>query len=204
MKKTWSGLPLYNFIGGKSAAGKASEYYYNDRNDDRVKSYPKGIKNPNSFIEIARSQIGVLESGEGEKDKSGNWIPHSGNITDYGIFMDMDKQPWCASFLSWAMDKTFNGDAAARNKALRGKPSAAVDGLWSNFRRNNAMTMEPRPGDVVIYKNGSSHTGLVETVNGRHVTTIEGNTSADNSFERNGGIVFRKEFTIGDGSPIAC
>lgn len=102
-----------------------------------------------------------------------------------------------------AMDKTFNGDAAARNKALRGKPSAALDELWSNFRRNNAMTMEPRPGDVVIYKNGSSLTGLVETVNGRHVTTIEGNTSADNSFERNGGIVFRKEFTIGDGSPIA-
>ena len=66
------------------------------------------------------------------------------------------------------------------------------------------MTMELRPGDVVIYKNGSSLTGLVETVNGRHVTTIEGNTSADNSFERNGGIVFRKEFTIGDGSPIAC
>ena len=105
--------------------------------------------------------------------------------------------------LIMAMDKTFNGDAAARNKALRGKPSAEVDGLWSNFRRNNAMTMEPRPGDVVIYKNGSSLTGLVETVNGRHVTTIEGNTSADNSFERNGGIVFRKEFTIGDGSPIA-
>ena len=35
------------------------------------------------------------------------------------------------------------------------------------------MTMEPRPGDIV---------------------TIEGKTSADNDFERNGGIVFRNGY----------
>ena len=200
---TGSGLPLYRFIGGKSAAGASSEYDYDDRDDGHAKPYPTGYGTPRSMIEIARSQLGVLEGGLGEKDKSGNWIPHSGNITDYGKFMGMDKQPWCASFVSWVMDKTFNGAKNKRNYALRGNPSAAVDGLWSNFKAAGEMHDIPEPGDVVIYKNDTSHTGIVETVNGKHITTIEGNTSSGNTFDRNGGIVFRKEFTIGDGSSMA-
>lgn len=198
-----SGLPLYKYIGGKSAAGASSEYDYDDRDDGHVKPYPTGYGTPHSMIEIARSQLGVLEGGLGEKDKSGKWIPHSGNITDYGKFMGMDKQPWCASFVSWVMDKTFNGAKNKRNYALRGNPSAAVDGLWSNFKAAGEMHDIPEPGDVVIYKNDTSHTGIVETVNGKHITTIEGNTSSGNTFDRNGGIVFRKEFTIGDGSSMA-
>ena len=198
-----SGLPLYKYIGGKSAAGASSEYDYDDRDDGHAKPYPTGYGTPHSMIEIARSQLGVLEGGLGEKDKSGKWIPHSGNITDYGKFMGMDKQPWCASFVSWVMDKTFNGAKNKRNYALRGNPSAAVDGLWSNFKAAGEMHDIPEPGDVVIYKNDTSHTGIVETVNGKHITTIEGNTSSGNTFDRNGGIVFRKEFTIGDGSSMA-
>ena len=200
---TGSGLPLYKYIGGKSAAGTSSEYDYDDRDDGHAKPYPTGYGTPHSMIEIARSQLGVLEGGLGEKDKSGKWIPHSGNITDYGKFMGMDKQPWCASFVSWVMDKTFNGAKNKRNYALRGNPSAAVDGLWSNFKAAGEMHDIPEPGDVVIYKNNTSHTGIVETVNGKHITTIEGNTSSGNTFDRNGGIVFRKEFTIGDGSSMA-
>ena len=204
MTATGSGLPLYKYIGGKAGIDASSEYDYDDRDDGHAKPYPTGYGTPRSMIEIARSQLGVLEGGVGEKDKNGKWIPHSGNITDYGKFMGMDGQPWCASFVSWVMDKTFNGAKNKRNHALRGKPSAAVTGLWDNFKAAGEMYDTPEPGDVVIYKNGTSHTGIVETVtNGNHITTIEGNTSSGNTFDRNGGIVFRKEFTIGDGSPIA-
>ena len=198
-----SGLSLYRYIGGKAAIGTSSEYDYNDRDDGHAKPYPTGYGTPRSMIEIARSQLGVLEGGVGEKDENGKWIPHSGNITDYGKFMGMDRQPWCASFVSWVMDKTFNGAKNKRNHALRGNPSAAVDGLWSNFKAAGEMHDTPEPGDIVIYKNDTSHTGIVETVNGNHITTIEGNTSSGNTFERNGGIVFRKEFTLGDGSSMA-
>ena len=143
---------------------------------------PAGKGSAQSFIDIAKSQLGVVEKHD--------------NITPYGAFTGANGQPWCASFVSWAMDKTFNGDKEKRTAALRGPMSAAVSGLWDNFKKANAMTMKPQPGDIVIYKNGSSHIGLVETVNGDNVTTIEGNTSGGNGFERNGGMVARKSFNI--------
>ena len=62
------------------------------------------------------------------------------------------------------MDKIFNGDINARKKALRGNPFITVSDLWNNFKRNNAITIKPRPGDIVIYKNGSSHTCLIENL----------------------------------------
>ena len=137
-----------------------------------------------SFIDIARSQVGEAEQYD--------------NITKYGEFMGANGQPWCASFVSWVMDQTFNGNKDIRDKALRGKPSASVAGLWDNFKRSNAMTQDPQPGDIVIYKNNASHTGLVESVEDGVVHTIEGNTSGgDNNYNRNGGMVARKTFKVG-------
>ena len=138
-----SGLQLYNYVGGKAAAGSAGEYDYDDRDDGHHKPYPIGHGTPNSMVQIARSQLGVLEGGSGEKDESGKLIPHSGNITDYGKFMGMDGQPWCASFVSWVMDKTFNGSKNKRNYALRGNPSAAVSDLWNNFKSAGEMHDTP-------------------------------------------------------------
>ena len=159
----------------------------------KAKPAPQGKGTPQSMVQIAQSQLGVVEGPEGS---------NNGNITDYGKFMGMDGQPWCASFVSWVMDKTFNGDKTARNKALRGSPSAAVSELWDNFKRAGAMTNDPQPGDIVIFKNGSSHTGLVETVNGKQISTLEGNTGSSNEFNRNGGVVARHQWTLGDGSSM--
>ena len=159
-----------------------------------AKAFPQGRGTPQSAVEIAQSQLGVVEGPEGS---------NNGNITDYGKFMGMDAQPWCASFVSWIMDKTFNGDKNARNKALRGGTSAAVSTLWENFKSANAMTNSPQPGDVIIFKNnGASHTGLVETVNGNTITSIEGNTGSSNEYNRNGGVVARHQWTLGDGSSL--
>ena len=172
-----------------SIAGDSSPQY-----GGKAKAFPQGKGTPQSAVEIAQSQLGVVEGPEGS---------NNGNITDYGKFMGMDAQPWCASFVSWVMDKTFNGDKAARNKALRGGPDAAVSTLWSNFKSANAMTNSPQPGDVIIFKNnGASHTGLVETVNGNTITSIEGNTGSSNEYNRNGGVVARHQWTLGDGSTL--
>jgi hypothetical protein len=144
-------------------------------------STPAGQGTAQSFIDIAKSQLGVTEEYD--------------NITPYGKFTGADGAPWCASFVSWAMNKAFNGNDTKAKKALRGGYSAAVSTLWDQFKKAGAMSSTPEPGDVVIYKNnGASHTGLVETVNGDNITTIEGNTSGDNSYNRNGGMVARKSY----------
>lgn len=139
----------------------------------------------NSFINKAASKMDYVEG--------------AGNDTMFGKFMGANKQPWCASFVSWAMSEAAGGKDKA-SIPLRGPVSASVSGLWSNFKSHNAMTSNPAPGDIVIYKNGTSHTGLVEKVEGNKITTIEGNTSGGNGFSRNGGMVARKTFTLGDGS----
>lgn len=133
----------------------------------------------NKFISSAVGEIGTTEKGN--------------NNTKYGAFTGAQNQPWCASFVDWNMSQAAGGKENAQ-KVMRGPLYAAVSGLWDNFKKAGAMTNTPEPGDIVIYKNGSSHTGLVETVNGNKITTIEGNTSGGSGFSRNGGMVARKEF----------
>ena len=146
----------------------------------KAQSHPSGNKDAQSVVDIARSQLGVTEAGE--------------NITDYGKFTGTDGQPWCAAFTSWVFDKAFGGDMAARNKALHGGISASVSTLLNQFDKDHAVKDYPEPGDLVIYKNGTSHVGIVEGVDGNTVYTIEGNTSGDSGFDRNGGVVYRKSF----------
>lgn len=141
------------------------------------------------FIEAARSQIGVVEGPN--------------NLTEYGAFTGMQNQPWCSSFVSWSADKAVNGDKDAASKILRGGPTASVSTLWDRFKAAGAMTNQPQKGDIVIYKNNTSHTGIVESVDGNRISTIEGNTSGPkgkSSSERNGGEVATKSWTLGDGS----
>ena len=77
---------------------------------------------------------------------------------------------------------------------LRGGTSASVGTFLNNFKKAGAIYNNPQPGDLVIYKNGTSHIGIVESVNGNNITTIEGNTSGNSGFDRNGGVVYRKQF----------
>ncbi len=169
-----------------TVAGDTSPSYGGKAKSVPTDAYGKGT--PEAMVKIAQSQLGVVEGND--------------NITDYGKFTGTDGAAWCAAFVSWVMDQTFGGDKNKRNKALRGPISAAVSGLWSNFKGANAMTSTPQPGDVIIFKKGGSHTGIVETVNGNTITTIEGNTGTGNAYERNGGGVARHQFTIGDGSSL--
>ena len=169
-----------------TVAGDTSPSYGGKAKAVPTDAYGKGT--PEAMVKIAQSQLGVVEGND--------------NITDFGKFTGTDGAAWCAAFVSWVMDQTFGGDKNKRNKALRGPISAAVSGLWSNFKSANAMTNTPQPGDVIIFKKGGSHTGIVETVNGNTITTIEGNTGTGNAYERNGGGVARHQFTIGDGSSL--
>lgn len=153
---------------------------YNDQYSNLPVTTTAGGGLAKKFIEVAQSQLGTIEQGN--------------NITPYGKFTGTDGQAWCAAFVSWCMNQALGGNTNKLNTALRGGKSAAVSTLWDQFRNAGAMSSTPQPGDIVIYKNNTSHTGIVESVNGNNITTIEGNTSGGNGFERNGGMVARKSF----------
>ena len=153
---------------------------YNDQYSNLPVTTTAGGGLAKKFIEVAQSQLGTIEQGN--------------NITPYGKFTGTDGQAWCAAFVSWCMNQALGGNTNKLNTALRGGKSAAVGTLWDQFKNAGAMSSTPQPGDIVIYKNNTSHTGIVESVNGNNITTIEGNTSGGNGFERNGGMVARKSF----------
>ena len=78
----------------------------------------------------------------------------------------------------------------------------------SQFKQRGRFHMKPQAGDVVFFYNKSMgricHVGLVESVNGKTLVTIEGNTSSA-TIDRNGGECRRKEyknFSVGGNSWI--
>lgn len=154
---------------------------------------PEGKGNRDSVLEIARSQIGYQEKASNSQLDDPQANVGSNNWTKYGNLTGANGAAWCASFVSWVFDQAYNHDTNKRNKALRGGITAAVSQYWNQFKGN--MDMHPQPGDVIIYKNGTSHTGIVESVDETNQTfnSIEGNTSGNNGFERDGGQVARKE-----------
>jgi len=77
--------------------------------------------------------------------------------------------------------------------------SAYTPQLYNNFRSKGQIHTIPKKGDIVFYYIKSmgriAHVGIVEQLFNDHIITIEGNTSSDNRFERNGGVYIEK-FTI--------
>lgn len=151
----------------------------------------------NTLIErvlaVARSQIGISEvpSGSNKGPQIAQVLKSVGLSEGYA---------WCAAFTYWCFMQ------AARQKGAKNPSpkSAGVLNLWSlaGFAEsgltritNKEATNNPslvKPGMQFILKVGSSgagHTGLVESVSGNKLTTIEGNTNQELSREGTG--VFR-------------
>jgi hypothetical protein len=104
---------------------------------------------------------------------------------------------WCCAFVYWCFDE------AAKHANLPNpmvKTAGCID-HWTRAPRRGARRLvaraavdDPglvRPGMVFImdHGGGAGHTGLVETVTGGLVTTVEGNTDASGT--REGGGVYR-------------
>jgi hypothetical protein len=139
-------------------------------------SYPSGTAA--YAIEIAKAEIGYVETPD--------------NITKYGEAMKANGLPWCGSFCNWVL-KEAGVRVHSVVSTLKGAQVFQDSGRWSQ---------EPKLGDLAFmdFPNDSveriSHVGIVVGINGKKVTTIEGNTSGSGS-QRNGGMVMVKERTIG-------
>lgn len=148
-----------------------------------------GDKNPTAseFLAVAASQIGYKE-GYDSKGKFWN------NDTKFGKWYGLNKQPWCAMFISWCANEV--GGLGT----IVPKYASTFAGLTWFRKKNQTGNWPPRAGDIFMMREynpgawnadaggyATIHTGIVEKYlgNGRF-QTIEGNTNPGGSAQGNG------------------
>jgi hypothetical protein len=134
-------------------------------------SYPIGTAA--HAIEIAKGEIGVVEEGN--------------NLTKYGEFTKANGLPWCGSFCNWIL--------AQANVKVHSVVATAVGA--HKFKEISRWNEMPELGDLAFMDfphdgvDRISHVGIVVGIDGKTITTIEGNTSG-NGDQRNGGMCVQK------------
>lgn len=141
----------------------------------------------NSVLSIAISQIDVVERPL--YSNSGPEVDGYLRSTNLGPGF-----PWCMSFVYWC----FQG---ASNNLGISNPLVKTAGCLEQWNRstlqkiNNSQAVNNpsliKPGSIFImdFGGGKGHTGIVETISGGYINTIEGNTSTSQTREGIG--VFR-------------
>ena len=136
-----------------------------------------------SVASIANSQIGYSETGD--------------NSTMYGKWYGLDKQPWCAIFVSWCYAQAgLSKNIAAQN--AKGFASCDAGLKWFAKRNKLVPVGEAQEGDIVFFQFDNDaepdHVGIVTKNWKRKSTliTVEGNTS-DKGSQANGGAVYAKK-----------
>ena len=142
-------------------------------------------------LQIARGEIGYREknSSSGLDDPTanaggGNYTKYARDLDRISGFYNGPKQgfAWCDVFYDWILVHAF-GPVLAKQLLCQPDQSAGAGCLYSAlyFRQAGQFhNSHPEPGDQIFftYQYGEvSHTGIVESVSGGTVTTIEGNTS---------------------------
>lgn len=144
-------------------------------------------------IEQAKSKLIALAATYiGYKEGSNNWNQFASNsdlVKMYG--WNPQNQPWCDIYVDVCFIECFGLEmACAMTYQPVGRGSAACATSAGYYKNNGAWFTTPQVGDQIFFYSGGgiNHTGIVESVSGNTVTTIEGNTSDS---------VARRTYTIG-------
>lgn len=142
-------------------------------------------------LNLARSEVGYHEKASNSQldDKTansgnGNWTKYARDLDGLRNFYNGSKNgyAWCDLWYDWLFVKCF-GPELGRQMLCQPLNSAGAGCLYSvqyYKQYGHWITGMPEPGDQIFFSYASgeySHTGLVESVSGGVVTTIEGNTS---------------------------
>jgi cell wall-associated NlpC family hydrolase len=121
------------------------------------------------------------------------------NETKYGAWYGVNKQPWCAIFVSWCYDKAGLVDKVAV-QSKKGFASCDAGLKWFAKKNKIVPVGEAKEGDIVFFQFDNDaqpdHVGIVEKNMKRlkALKTIEGNTSPNNKgSQSNGGGVYQKK-----------
>jgi CHAP domain len=112
-----------------------------------------------AIVRIARSQLGEAES------------PPGSNCTKYGPCVE-----WCALFVSWVWQHA--GVEMAGGTAPYAYSGSFYGWVKEHGGRDLPATATPSPGDAVMFgeaPNSMDHVGIVESVFGNEIVTIDGN-----------------------------
>jgi hypothetical protein len=144
------------------------------------------------LIAVAAAEIGYKEKASNASldDKTAN--AGSANYTKYARDFDQ-KYPnwyngkkngyaWCDMFVDWCFLTAFGYENALRLTCQPEKSAGAGCTYSLRYYKSKGQfhTSGPKPGDQIFFGtsiDNSSHTGIVEKVDGSKVYTIEGNTS---------------------------
>lgn len=146
-----------------------------------------------TLADIAAKYIGVRETGNNLAGTSKKMLEIF-QADDLVINGKTDGYPWCAAFVSLCVQKLCKGSALYG--ALIPPREASVHHFLTTWaKQNNCLIFKPNSdvftpmkGDIVVFT--FSHLGIVESNNGKMLTTIEGNTNAAGG--REGEVVARK------------
>ena len=124
------------------------------------------------LVAWANAQVGYTEGAN-------NWNKYAEKWTQAGGW-NAQNQPWCDVFVDCGFIECFGLDDAAR---LTYQPKGGFSALCSQsaqfYKNNGAYYSSPEVGDQVFFNTGGgiNHTGIVISVSGGVVTTVEGNSS---------------------------
>jgi hypothetical protein len=119
---------------------------------------------PRDIVRIARGEFakGIREVPRGS-DNSAAIARYRGAVVPRP-----PRAAWCVFFASW-VTKSAGAPLGAHGSGLM-----SADGVSAWARRTGRWRHTPRPGDVAVY---TGHVGIVASVSGNRMTTIEGNWS---------------------------
>lgn len=153
-----------------------------------------GTYGADNILAIARNEIGVCEKGNSNQVKY--------NHAYYGSNVSGSAYPWCCAFVWWVFNQAGASHIFYTNYSYdeshkyrhRTAYCPTLMSYHNSLGHNLSKNATPSPGDIVFFNwdGGSTaqHVGIVESVSGSNVITIEGNTSgSDNT---NGGCVMRR------------
>ena len=129
------------------------------------------------IVDIANSQIGYSETGD--------------NSTMYGKWYGLDKQPWCAIFVSWCYAQVgLSKNIAAQNS--KGFASCDAGLKWFTNKDKIVPVGKAQPGDIVFFQFDADaqadHVGICASNDGKkYLMVYEGNTSGDNKGSQSNG-----------------
>lgn len=125
-------------------------------------------------LKIAKTQI-----GQQEKPKGSNW---GHPVKDYLAVVNINfPASWCMAFVQWCL---WQAAKQLNITSINLFNSAGVLNVL-NHTSKEFIFHTPQPGDIFIQDHGEGlgHTGLVESISGDHINTIEGNTNDTGSRE---------------------
>lgn len=127
----------------------------------------------NKLVALANSQV---EYCEGEN----NWNKYAAALDPLGItFGPKQNQPWCGEFILWLFWACFGVDDALAMLCSPNPSGIPLCSDGANYFKNAGRWFDiPEVGDVIFvyYSGGINHTGIVVSVSGGIVTSVEGNS----------------------------